>query len=395
MALCSFLWFELLGRLNGMKLTAQVKLCPTDEQRVLLKQTLEAANAACNAISEYAWVHQVFHQFNLHKALYADVRATFALAAQIVVRCLGKVADSYKTDKDTQHTFKAHGSIPYDNRILGYRQQTETVSIWSLGGRIAIPYQCGARQRDLLKHQKGESDLWFHNGEFYLLATCQIDEPTPEAVHEFLGIDRGIVNLAVDNDGQIHKGSHINHIRHRHRRLRRKLQKKGTKSARRLLGQLAGKERRFAKDTNHCISKSIVAKAQGTKRGIALEDLDGIRDRVTVRRSQRAILHSWSFDDLDQKIRYKARRAGVQVIHVDPRNTSRTCPNPACRHIDKRNRPSQSVFKCVVCGFSGLADHIAAIEISRRASVNKPDASDTAEDRRSARGKPPASAGGS
>src|SRR5439155_13664376 len=133
--------------------------------------------------------------------------------------------------------------------------------------------------------------------------------------------------IATDSDGDVHSADHINNVRYRRRRLRKKLQRKGTQQARRRLRKLAGKERRFARDTNHCISKRIVAKAQGTKRGIALEDLGGIRDRLTVRKSQSATLHSWSFDDLQQKIRYKARRAGVPVVYVDPRNTSRTCPD--------------------------------------------------------------------
>lgn len=371
----SFQLIEVCGMLSSMKLTAQVKLLPTPEQTPLLNEILERANAACNAISVYAWENRVFNQFKLHKALYAAVRQEFELSAQMAVRCLGKVADSYKADKKTKLTFKPHGSIPYDNRILAYRQQTETVSIWVIGRRIEMPYRCGQRQRELLTHQKGESDLCFQNGQFFLLATCEIDEPTPTEVKAFLGVDRGIVNIAVDSDGQQHSGSHINAVRHRHRRLRRKLQKKGTKSAKRLLRKLAHIEQRFANDTNHCISKSIVVKAQGTGRGIALEDLKGIRDRITVSRSQRATLHSWAFDDLEWKIAYKARMRGVRLVWVDPRNTSRTCPECGC--IDKRNRPSQSRFKCVVCGCSGLADHIAALNISRRASVNEPHVSTT------------------
>ena len=379
--------------LIGMKLTAQIKLVPTPEQAERLKATLERANAACNVISEYAWENKLFNHLDLHKPLYYSLRSAFELASQLVVRCLGKVADAYKLDKKAKRHFKEHGSIPYDNRILNYRQQTATVSMWVLGGREEMSYQCGERQREMLKHQKGESDLWYTGGEFYLLATCEVDEPTPEEVKEFLGVDQGVVNLAVDSDGQIHKASHINNVRHRHRQLRRKLKIKGTKSAKRRLRRLAGKEYRFAKNTNHCISKSIVVKAQGTKRGIALEDLGGIRDRVTVRKSQRATLHSWSFDDLDSKIAYKARRYGVKVVHVDPRNTSRTCPECGC--IDKHNRSSQSQFKCVACGFSGLADHIAAVNISRRASVNRPYVSITAAYRGGVGDKRPASAGGS
>src|SRR5579859_3895435 len=353
-----------------MKLTAQIKLLPSPDQAVVLTATIERANAACNSISDYAWQTKVFNQFELHTALYTAIRQEFGLSAQVTVRCLGKVADSYKLDKNTKRIFKAHGSIPYDSRILAYRQQTETVSIWVMGGRIEIPYQCGDQQRELLTHQQGESDLCVQNGQFFLLATCELDEPTPAEVHTFLGVDRGIVNIAVDSDGQRHSGSHINNVRHRHRRLRRKLQKKHTKSAKRLLRKLAHKEQRFANDTNHCISKSIVVKAHGTERGIAIEDLKGIRDRITVRRSQSATLHSWAFDDLEWKIAYKARLRGVRLVRVDPRNTSRMCPECGC--IDKHNRPSQARFKCVACGFSGLADHIAALNISRRASVNKP-----------------------
>ena len=247
-----------------MKLTAQVKLVPTLEQAELLKATLERANAACNAISDYAWDHKTFGKYPLQQALYHALRNEFELTAQLVVRCLGKVADSYTLDKKTKRTFKPLGAIPYDNRILNYRQPTETVSIWVLGGRQEMSYQGGDRQRELLKRQKGESDLWYTAGEFYLLATCEIDEPTEQEVQTFLGVDGGIVNIATDSDGEVHRANHVNHVRYRHRRLRQNLQKKGTHSARRRLRKLSGQERRFARDTNHCISKRIVAKAQGT-----------------------------------------------------------------------------------------------------------------------------------
>jgi IS605 OrfB family transposase len=118
-----------------------------------------------------------------------------------------------------------------------------------------------------------------------------------------------------------------------------------------------------------------VEHAQGTRCGISLEDLKGIRTRVTVRKHQRATLHSWSFLQLRAFITYKAQRAGVPLVMVDPRNTSRTCPRCGC--VDKRNRLNQSTFSCVVCGFSGLADHIAAenIRVLGRASVNMPNVS--------------------
>src|SRR5262249_12693887 len=125
---------------------------------------------------------------------------------------------------------------------------------------------------------------------------------------------------------------------------------------------------------NHTISKQMVAEAQRTKRAIALEELHGIRNRVRVRRPQRATLHSWSFYQLRSFVEYKAKLAGVRVIFVGPRNTARTCP--CCGHCAKENRPSQSEFVCQRCGLAGLADLIAALNIRVRgwAAVNQPNA---------------------
>jgi len=359
-----------------MKLIAQVKLQPDERQADALKRTLETANAACNWLSEQAWEAKTFGQFALHKLAYHAAREAFpSLSSQVVVRCIAKVADAYKLDRKTQRTFRMTGGIAYDVRILRWYVDKSEVSIWSVDGRLRIPFVCGPRQRELLRTQRGESDLVLVNGAFYLLAVCDVEDPTPQEVEGVLGVDLGIVNIAVDSDGEVHSASHVNNVRYRHRRLRQKLQKKGTKSAKRRLKKLSGRERRFATAVNHALSKRIVVKAQDTGRAIALEDLGGIRDRVTVRKSQRATLHSWSFFQLRQFITYKAALRGVPLVLVDPRNTSRTCPRCGC--IDKRNRPSQSSFSCVSCGFAGLADAIAATNISirGRAAVNQPNVS--------------------
>lgn len=154
--------------------------------------------------------------------------------------------------------------------------------------------------------ERGESDLCLIRGEFYLLTACKVDEATPKDVDDFLGVDLGVSNIATDSTGEVHQGSHIKRVRYRQRRLRKKLQAKGTQSSRRRLRKLSGKERRFATDVNHQISKRIVAKAERTGQGIALEDLTGIRDRVRARKPQRATLHSWSFHQLRTFIEYKA-----------------------------------------------------------------------------------------
>lgn len=353
-----------------MKLTAKIKLQPTPEQYAALLQTLETANAACNDISQQAWESRVFGQFSLHKLAYHDIRERYPLSAQMVVRAVAKVSDAYKLDKRTQRTFKSHGAFPYDNRILSFRTDEQTVSIWTLAGRQRVGYLCGDRQRELLAGDRGEADLCYIGGEFYLFVACEVETPAPEDVGGFLGIDLGIANLAADSDGNTYSGEQVEGQRRKYQHRRRNLQRKGTRAARRKLRQMSGKQQRYQTDTSHRISKRIVQTAQDTGRGIALEDLRGIRDRVTVRRKQRARHANWAFHQLRQFIEYKAALAGVPVVAVDPRNTSRTCP--VCGCVDKRNRPDQCTFSCVSCGYSANADTTAAVNIAARAAVNRP-----------------------
>ncbi|MEV6293827.1 transposase [Streptomyces sp. NPDC051896] len=59
----------------------------------------------------------------------------------------------------------------------------------------------------------------------------------------------------------------------------------------------------------------------------------------------------------------KAEGAGRQVMAVDPRNTSRRCPE--CGHTAKENRPTQDKFRCVSCGHTAHADTVGALNVLR------------------------------
>jgi len=347
-----------------MKLIAQVKLQPTPDQADALLHTVVQTNAAANDLSRWAWDNATFGQYAIHKGCYYSIRAAYGLSAQVTVRVIAKVADAYKLDRRTLRRFLRYGSMAYDSRILAWNRGRQTVSIWTTRGRQTIPFQAGERQRALLQTRQGEADLVYRDGSFYLFQTCEVEPPPPGAVSDFLGVDLGITNIASDSDGTRYSGAQVNGLRARHSRLRRKLQKLGTKAAKALLRKRRRRESNFAKHTNHVIAKRVVARAERTDRGIALENLQGIRSRVRVRKAHRRQQHSWSFHDLAQKISYKAALAGVPVVCIDPRHTSQTCP--ACGLIDSRNRPNQSTFSCIGCGYSGHADTIAAVNIARK-----------------------------
>jgi len=294
-----------------MKLTAQLQLLPDKAQHASLKATMERANTACNAISEYAWESKSFNKFDLQKAVYSEIRVRFNLSAQMTVRCLGKVADGYTLDTQCKRVFKEHGAIAYDERILRYRTEKRVISLWTLEGRITVPFVCGERQLELLAYQKGESDLAYVRGKWYLLATCDLPDPTEDEVEKFLGIDRGVINLATDSDGAQYQGAAVENKRLWYAKRRKKLQRTGTKSAKRRLRQMNHKQARYQTDVNHCISKQLVQSAKRTKRGVALEDLKGISLRTRVRREDRAARGNWSFEQLGFFIVYKAHLYGV------------------------------------------------------------------------------------
>ncbi|MBB4933018.1 putative transposase [Lipingzhangella halophila] len=69
---------------------------------------------------------------------------------------------------------------------------------------------------------------------------------------------------------------------------------------------------------------------------------------------------------------HKAESAGRELIPVQARNTSRTCPRKACGHVSADNRPSQEKFRCLRCGYAEHADRVAAINVGIRAGLVLP-----------------------
>jgi putative transposase len=357
-----------------VKLTLQLRLAPDSEQSKRLLATMERVNEAATFAAAVGFKAGAFNQPNIQKLAYAKIRSRFDLSAQMAVRAIGKAVECFRRDKTKYPTFKPHGAITYDERILGFKG-LDRVSLWALPvGRMIVPLIYGEYQKERFDRIKGQCDLVYRKGKFYLYATVDVPSGAPIEPTDFLGIDLGITNIATDSDGLRRSGSEVKSVRYRHRRLRAKLQRKLTRAARRRLKLLSGKESRFARHTNHCISKQIVAEAKRTGRGIAVEELTGIRERVTAGRKQRAVLHSWAFSQLRQFLTYKAALAGVLLVAVDPRNTSRTCA--ACGHCAKENRRSQDKFRCVSCGHEAHADINAARNIRAGALCKPPVLSD-------------------
>jgi putative transposase len=371
-----------------VKLVVQVKLLPQLEQAEALETTLHACNDAANWVSGIAFGMTSRRNYDVRRRTYSSLRAV-GIGSQAAQHVIKKVCDAYATLKANIRAgnlgepgsksrmkaesepvrFRPDAAQPYDQRNLSFAFDVHTVSLWTTTGRLKdVPFiGSSAQLEQLARNPRGESDLIHRNGKWFLAVTIDVPDLDLREPDGWLGVDLGIVNIATTSDGKRIAGRALNRYRKRQLTLRRKLQAKGTKSAKRLLKRQNRREVRFATDTNHCIAKTIVATAERTGRGIALEDLTGIRARVRLRKDQRSPLHSWAFAQLGWYLAYKARRAGVPVVYVAPAYTSQQCSG--CSYTDRNNRTGQAKFACRACGMIMHADVNGSRNIAFRADA--------------------------
>lgn len=353
-----------------MKLTLKIKLLPNEEQADLLLETIKETNVVCNAISEVAWSKRIFNNFKLHHEVYHPYKATFKLSSQCLIRAIAKVADAYKLDKKTKRTFRPLGSIAYDSRIMTYKPNN-VVSLWCIGGRQKIKFVC--HNPAYLPYIKGEADLVYKKGKFYLFQTVDVPEEDIDDVESFVGVDFGLVSIATLSNGKEFNSKKLQDYREKRQKVRSSLQSKGTKGSKKVLKRLSGKERTTSTIINHTIAKQIVQIAKEENKGIALEDLKGIRfSSLKKGKKFRTRVGKWSFNQLRQYISYKAILNGVPVVLVNPRYTSKTCSK--CHHIGNRKG---KVFECNNCGNNMDSDVNASLNIATLGcSVNNSEKSD-------------------
>jgi len=348
-----------------MKQVIVVKLEPSAEQSASLIETMQAFNSGCGYVAAVAFEKRQANKIALQPFVYGTLRADFGLSSQMAIRCIAKTVEAYKRDKNIQPTFDPMGAIVLDDRLMSFKGLSH-VSLLTLQGRILVPMRYGAYQAARIDRAKGQADLVFRGGRFYLHLTIDLPTPPPiDLTGGVLGVDLGIVELASDSEGNQYSGAAVKACRQRVREHRRQLQKKNSRSAYKRLQKTRRRQSRFVKNTNHIISKELVQRALSSQKAIALEDLSGIRERASVLGKQmRWLLGNWAFDQLKMFVSYKAEAVGIPLILVDPRNTSRTCHS--CGHCAKENRKSQAKFLCLNCGLDMNPDSNAALNIMAR-----------------------------
>jgi IS605 OrfB family transposase len=232
--------------------------------------------------------------------------------------------------------------------------KASAVSLSTTSGWMLVPFNLPKYAAYAVRLPVATADLIFRRGRFYLHVVVDLPAVEVPDTGPTIGVDLGVSRPAVSSDNRFHGKHHWREVTKRTFRLRRALQANGSKSAKRHLRRLAGREKRFRRDCDHVLSKSILRDLPpGTT--IVVEDLTHIRARVKARKGEgKRRLHAWSFEQLRSFLEYKAEAKGCRVVAVDPRYSSQRCN--VCGHVERANRKSQSEFRCCQCGHRQNAD---------------------------------------
>ena len=363
-----------------MKLTrtAKIKLgiSPSD-----ILPTLLAYTKAFNFVCEKGFATKEKNGINLHKLTYQDTREY--LPSQLAISARMKATEALKgvfakPKKYVSCPKSKLCSARYDKNSYTLFLDRKQVSILTVSGRKRYDLVIPEYYQELFSVWKNTSaDLCIVKNTVYLHVVFERDITDTQPNGTLIGIDRGINNIAVVSNNKFFGGGTVKNTINRYRRLRKLLQKKGTKSAKRHLKRLAGQERRFRADINHQVSKQIIDSLNPGDT-IVLEDLTGIRNK-RLRKEQRTMINGWSFYQLEQFLIYKAEANGIKVEYIDARYTSQRCNK--CGYICRSNRKQHS-FECKECGFRLNADlnasrnivvkALESYKLSSGADVNQP-----------------------
>jgi len=276
------------------------------------------------------------------------------------------------------------------NSSLGFQIQAPDGSQRSILDRcISGEYKISASKLIYNKKKK----MWFLN----LSYSFELKEDETLDKNRIMGVDLGINYAAAMSFNCCQAryfidGGEISKFRHQIERRKKELQRQGKYCGDGRIGHgihtrikpletLNDKIANFRDTVNHKYSRFIVDKAVENHCGtIQMENLKGIAgdDRF---------LKEWTYYDLRQKVEYKAKEKGIEVVLINPEYTSQRCSQ--CGFISAENRPKetkgQAYFKCIKCGFEVNADYnasqnIATKDIEKLIQKNKPQKDESEKD---------------
>jgi IS605 OrfB family transposase len=338
-----------------------------------LTETSRLFTEAFNQFARLGWDAKVANATKLHYLAYYPVRASLpTLNSNLINTARAKAAEALRSafavqEQGRKVRMPQSDACPPRYNVHTYRVDwaSQTVRLSLIGARQTIRFAVPDYSAHYAGYPVDTADLIHRNGVWWLHVVVTVPAPDVEPTDEIVGVDLGIAQPAVTSNNRFLGKPAWKTIEGQLFYLKRQLQRTGSKSAKRHLRTVRGKQARFRRDCDHVLSKQIVQSAQPGAT-IVLENLTNIRTRSKIRKQTKTSrrVHSWSFAQIKSFVAYKAEERGCTVAGVDPRHTSQACS--CCGHTARNNRRSRGRFVCRVCGFELHADLNAARNIAAK-----------------------------
>ena len=370
-----------------------------------MHQTRRLYGQACNllvpiVVSDTDRKKRLWQRYNLHKAAYPMVRTKMSvLGAQLACNVMRSVSSMYqswisnhpKFSKDKKMVLPSisfrNPVVHLDKNTIRFFNNYTEASVYTVNGRVTVRLRPGKFQQSLLAgfmaeelagtskenriFKPGECNLAWKCGikgapsrwELHIAIEKKLKEVSLDnlSLNQVMGVDVGENNAAALSTGRIFKAGKMKDDRDKYLSSRARFQRNGSRSARQALRKASGREKRHVEQINDEISKSIIEDAaERNIRLIVLEDLTDIRQANQGRAEGSRTPAPLALQGASAKIVDKACRTGIEVIFVDPRFTSKTCPH--CNAIGTRHKHR---FVCKNCGYRAHSDLNAGRNLQR------------------------------
>jgi putative transposase len=338
-----------------------MRLKPTPEQSAALLETVEQFTVSFNRVCQTGWRLQEGNAYKLHHATYRSCKDGNTLVSDLHIQARQKASEAVKSaialQKKGRRVSQPKSTFcppRFNSRTFAVNWESGIANLSTTQGRQKMPFKLPPYAAYAVGCDTATADLIRKKGKWYLHVVVELPDIEFADNRKAIGVDLGVSRPAVTSDNRFHGKRHWKEVEKRTFRLKRALQANGSKSARRHLRNLAGRQQRFRRDCDHVLSKRIL---EGVEAGttVVIENLTDIRKRAKMRHGEQSRrLHAWSFAQLRSFLEYKAENVGVAVTAIDPRHTSQRCNK--CGYTSRSNRRNQSDFRCRECGHKCNAD---------------------------------------
>ena len=340
----------------------RVKLSLSQKDKETLLETMEEYSKCFNFCSNWSSTNKSTSKKIAHSKTYQESKKLFpSLPTALIQSARDLALESNKSKRSKMVPIKKkHSSIRYDVRTFALRNQQLTLS--SVDKRIKTIISLYSYIENYFKNWKLLKTGYLSKvgKHFYFTFLFESDKPQETKGTETVGLDRGIINVIATSEGELVSGKPLRKNKRKYLYLKRKLQTKGTRSAKRFLKRISRKEKRFSLDFLHSLTKKLT-KNENVKTYI-LENLSRFKPKKYNKKSNK-VVSNWRFKQFENLLKYKAEQKGIEIKFVDAMFTSQICSG--CQNQDKESR-NKGMYRCRVCDLRIHSDINAAINIKNK-----------------------------